>query len=111
MRVVTALLPLLIAASPVEAAEECDLEALKTDIRWCLIEAPEDTPGRQRMIDALHREGTTSDIYFFRAGYGQCHDVDQEKLRNFTECRREDPIALFNYGRMLIDLPPVSTGS
>lgn len=111
MRTTITLLALLALASPVQASRTCDLETLQNEIRWCLLEAPADTGGRDRMVEALHRDGSPSDIFNFRVGYGDCYARDREKLRNFLECRGADPIVLFNFGRQLIELPPVSDGS
>lgn len=110
MRVPLALLSLMMGVSSAMASRECNLEALKVEIRWCLLEAAEDTPGRERMIDALRGEGTRSDIYFFRAGYGECQNRHPDKLRNFAQCSGDDPTAILNLGRELIDLPPISNG-
>jgi hypothetical protein len=110
MRVSLALLSLLIGVSPALASRHCDMEALKVEIQWCLLEAPEDTPGRERMIEALRGEGTRSDIYFFRAGYMDCQDRNELKLRNFVECSGSDPDTILNFGRELLDLPPLRNG-
>jgi hypothetical protein len=111
MKITIAILGLLIVASPVQAGRECDLDALKAEIKWCLIEAPEDIMGRKRMVEALHRERTLSDIFQFRVGFAACHERDLEKLSNFLECRRDDPAAILNFGRELIGLPPMSTAT
>lgn len=110
MRVWLAVLSLMIGVSPVPASRDCNLEELKLEIRWCLLEGPEDTPGRERMIEALRGEGTRSDVYFFRAGYGECQDREPAKLRNFAQCSGDDPTAILNLGRALIELPPISSG-
>ncbi|HEX2256341.1 MAG TPA: hypothetical protein VHG92_06515 [Afifellaceae bacterium] len=111
MRATVTFLALLTLASPVQASRDCDLETLKSEIRWCLVEGPIDIGGRDRMVEALNRDGSPTDIFHFRVGYADCYARDQEKLRNFLECRGADPIVLFNFGRQLIELPPISDGS
>lgn len=111
MRVTITLLTLVTFASPAQASRDCDLETLQNEIRWCLLGGPVDIGGRERMVEALHRDGSPSDIFYFRVGYADCYARDKEKLRNFLECRGADPIVLFNFGRQLIDLPPISDGS
>ncbi|HEX2255251.1 MAG TPA: hypothetical protein VHG92_00885 [Afifellaceae bacterium] len=108
MRTLAGLFALMLLVSSAHASRDCDFEKLQEEIRWCLVEAPDGTPGRERMVNALQREGLLSDLYQFRIGYAECHDRDQDKLSNFLECRRDDPIGLFNFGRQLLELPPIS---
>jgi hypothetical protein len=96
---------------PALARQHCDLDKVQAEIRWCLVEAPAGIAGRERMVEALARDGNESDLFNYRIGFADCYGGDQDTLRNFLQCRRADPISVFNYGRELIDLPPVSDGS
>lgn len=93
------------------AREHCNMDKVQAEIRWCLLEAPADIPGRDRMVEALAHDGTESDLFNYRIGFADCQGGDQDTIRNFLQCRRADPIGVFNFGRALIDLPPVSGGS
>jgi hypothetical protein len=107
MRAAVAFLALFMVASPVQARKHCDMATAREEVRWCLVESPADTAGRERMIEALQREGTTSALFFFRLGFADCYGGNREKVKNLLECRRADPMGLFNFGRQLIELPPV----
>jgi hypothetical protein len=98
---------LLVLSPQALAREHCELDTLQAAIRWCLVEAPEGIRGRDRMVEALQREGTDSDIFNYRVGFSDCYGADQERVQHFLRCRRADPMGLFNYGRGLIELPPI----
>lgn len=102
------LLPL---SAEVLARDHCNMEKVHAEIRWCLVEAPADIPGRDRMMQALERDGSETDLFNYRIGFADCQGGDQDTIRNFLQCRRADPISVFNFGRVVIDLPPVSGGS
>jgi hypothetical protein len=110
MKILLVLSLLLLPSPDALAREHCDLEKLQAEIKWCLVEAPEDIRGRDRMIEALQRQGTDSDIFHYRVGFSDCYGNNQQRVQHFLRCRRADPMGLFNYGRGLIDLPPITEG-
>lgn len=86
-------------------ADAGDWDRVEKDLRWCLVDG-RGVEGKTVIFESLLMTDVERGSANLRSGFMMSFR-DDEAIRNFATCRREDELRLFNTGRAILGMRPV----